>query len=383
MRTEQFIAPDPESLGRAIAASPLADTATLTLVFGAPELIADPALSGTLARALPRSAIAGCSTAGEISNRGVSDMTLVATVIAFDHVRVENAVTELTGMQDSFEAGERLIAALPTADLRMLLIFGQGSDINGSALIDGITARLGKSVPIVGGLAADGARFERTWVLHREGASDCAVVAVGLYGDSLECRHGAAGGWEPFGILRKVTRCDGNVLYELDGQPALDLYRRYLGDYASDLPASGLLFPFAMTGADRNSTGIIRTILAINEATQSLTLAGDIDPAGYLQLMHASVDRLVDGAESAAQSTIRPGTHRHDGLALLVSCVGRKLVMGERADEEVEIVSEIFGPGTSLAGFYSYGEISPTAPGVACRLHNQTMALTWIGEVPA
>lgn len=383
MRTEQFIAPDPESLGRAIAASPLADTATLTLVFGAPELIADPALSGTLARALPRSAIAGCSTAGEISNRGVSDMTLVATVIAFDHVRVENAVTELTGMQDSFEAGERLIAALPTADLRMLLIFGQGSDINGSALIDGITARLGKSVPIVGGLAADGARFERTWVLHREGASDCAVVGVGLYGDSLECRHGAAGGWEPFGILRKVTRCDGNVLYELDGQPALDLYRRYLGDYASDLPASGLLFPFAMTGADRSSTGIIRTILAINEATQSLTLAGDIDPAGYLQLMHASVDRLVDGAESAAQSTIRPGTHRHDGLALLVSCVGRKLVMGERADEEVEIVSEIFGPGTSLAGFYSYGEISPTAPGVACRLHNQTMALTWIGEVPA
>lgn len=383
MRIEQFLATDAESLGQAIAVSPIAGAATLTLVFGAPELIADPALAEILTRTLPRSAIAGCSTAGEISDRGVSDRTLVATVVAFERVRVLTAVTELAGMQDSFEAGCRLVSQLPTADLKMLLVFSRGHGINGSALIDGITARLGESVPIVGGLAADGARFERTWVLQRDGASDRAVLAVGLYGEALECRHGAAGGWEPFGILRKVTRCDGNILYELDGQPALDLYRRYLGDYAGGLPASGLLFPFAMTGADRSSTGIIRTILAIDETARSLTLAGDIDPAGYLQLMHASVDRLVDGAESAARWASDPGSKGRDGLALLVSCVGRKLVMGERADEEVEIVSEIFGPGTALAGFYSYGEISPTAPGVACRLHNQTLALTWFGEVDA
>jgi hypothetical protein len=141
-----------------------------------------------------------------------------------------------------------------------------------------------------------------------------------------------------------------------------------------------LLFPFAMLGSDHNEVGIIRTILGVDEAAGSLTLAGDIDPNGYLKLMHASTDALVDGAEAAAQAAYDMQKSDGQGLALLVSCVGRKLVMGGRVDEEVEAVADVFGQGSTIAGFYSYGEISPFSRSVDCKLHNQTMTITYISE---
>jgi hypothetical protein len=204
---------------------------------------------------------------------------------------------------------------------------------------------------------------------------------VGLYGDDLVYSHGSFGGWMPFGPARKVTRCDNNVLYELDGEPALEVYKRYLGDHAKDLPASGLLFPFAMLGSDHHEVGLTRTILGVDEASGSLTLAGDIDPDGFLKLMHASTDSLVDGAEAAAQAAKDMQAVQGDGLALLVSCVGRKLVMGGRVDEEVEAVGEVFGQNATLAGFYSYGEISPFVKDMGCKLHNQTMTITCLSEL--
>ena len=110
---------------------------------------------------------------------------------------------------------------------------------------------------------------------------------------------------------------------------------------------------------------------------------GEIIPDGFLKLMHASTDSLVNGAEAAAEAAMSmqgAATGETGRLAVLVSCVGRKLVMGERVDEEVEAVGEVFGSGAMLTGFYSYGEISPFAPGVSCKLHNQTMTVTLIGE---
>jgi hypothetical protein len=206
------------------------------------------------------------------------------------------------------------------------------------------------------------------------------LTCVGFYGEKLLLSHGSFGGWSPFGPARKVTRSEHNVLFELDGEPALEVYKRYLGEHAKDLPASGLLFPFAMLGSDHNEVGLIRTILGIDEAQGSLTLAGDIDTNGYLKLMHASTDALVDGAESAAEAAKAMQTPNGPALALLVSCVGRKLVMGGRVDEEVEAVADVIGKNTTLTGFYSYGEISPFNLATECKLHNQTMTITVISE---
>ena len=203
------------------------------------------------------------------------------------------------------------------------------------------------------------------------------MVAVGLYGEALKVAHGSRGGWAPFGPARKVTRSLDNILYELDGEPALNVYKRYLGEHSAGLPASGLLFPFEMLDGERSQVGLIRTILGVDEASGSLVLAGDIDPDGYLRLMHAAGHDLVDGAAGAAHQTLGPGSAASGpALALLVSCVGRRLVMGDAVDEEVEAVAGILPPGTMLAGFYSYGEIAPSEATLDCKLHNQTMTIT-------
>jgi hypothetical protein len=169
-------------------------------------------------------------------------------------------------------------------------------------------------------------------------------------------------------------------MHELDGEPALEIYRRYLGEHAAGLPASGLLFPFAVLGEDHREVGLIRTILGIDEATRSLVLAGDIAQGGSVRLMHASTNALIEGAQAAADAAAVMLTERRPSLALLVSCVGRKLVMGGRVDEEVEAVARVFGQGAAIAGFYSNGEISPFVGAPECRLHNQTMTITCLSE---
>jgi hypothetical protein len=208
------------------------------------------------------------------------------------------------------------------------------------------------------------------------------VTAVGFYGDHIRLGHGSKGGWDKFGPERQVTKSIGNVLYELDGRPALGLYKEYLGDRASGLPATGLLFPLAIRTSQAEGKVLVRTILAVDEATQSMTFAGDIPEGVFAQLMRANFDRLIQGASEAATLTF----DHHNGsysdsptLSIAISCVGRRLVLGERTEEEIEATLEILPKGSRQIGFYSYGEISPYKSG-ACDLHNQTMTLTTIAE---
>ncbi len=350
----------------------------LVLVFGNAAWLTS--LAGPLTDLYPSAKRLGCTTAGEISTQGVSDGTCVVTAVHFDATQLVTASTLLVSMEDSFAAGQRLARQLPAAGLRTVLLLGQGVNINGSAMIAGMADVLGADVLITGGLAGDDAAFKETHVLCDGGVFNDRIACVGLYGDQLEVSHGSFGGWMPFGPARKVTRCVNNVLFELDGEPALEIYKRYLGEHAAGLPASGLLFPFSMLGSDHNDVGLIRTILAVDEAQGSLTLAGDIDPDGYLRLMHASTDALVDGAEAAAQAAGQALQSAGQGLALLVSCVGRKLVMGGRVEEEVEAVADVLKQSAQLTGFYSYGEISPFIGEMACKLHNQTMTITHLSE---
>lgn len=379
MHTKQIIARNPTQLDEQLASLRMPE-AGLLLVFGSVDHLTRPGLFDKLRAAAPQASLLGCSTAGEITSQGVDEGSCVLTATKFEHTRLTEASTSLAGMEDSFAAGERIGRQIAAPDLKAVLVFGPGVRINGSALVNGITSIIGSEIPITGGLAGDGGAFRQTFTLGAEGVDDNKVVAVGFCGDALNFGHGSFGGWEPFGPARKVTRSAGNVLYELDGEPALEIYKRYLGEHAQGLPASGLLFPFAMLGEDHGAIGLIRTILGIDEATGSLTLAGEIDANGYLKLMHASTDKLVGGAESAARAAATMLGNPERGLAILVSCVGRKLVMGNRVDEEVEAVGEVFGSQAVLAGFYSYGEISPFTPGTSCKLHNQTMTITYLGE---
>jgi hypothetical protein len=275
--------------------------------------------------------------------------------------------------------GEQLACDLAAKDLVHVFVLAEGLKVNGSELVKGLRDGLPSSVAVTGGLAGDGARFERTVVCLDGQMIDGAVAAVGFYGDRLRIGYGSLGGWDPFGPDRLVTRSEGNVLYELDGSSALDLYKTYLGSHAANLPASGLLFPLSLRGEDGEQR-VVRTILGIDEQAGSLIFAGDVPQGGYAQLMKANVDRLIDGAHGAAAACYEAVGSKTPDLAILISCVGRKLVLNQRTEEEIESVREVLGESTVLSGFYSYGEIAPFMSSTKCELHNQTMTITTFSE---
>lgn len=363
----------------------------LVLVFGTLDFVEQPSFFATLSQHVSPTVVAGCSTAGEISSEDAHEKSCVITAVRFEHTPTRVLSAEFPLEADASDAGramgKRLREEAPAdADLQAILVFARGTAINGSSLIEGFRDSVGDDVIISGGLAGDDGAFKHTITLSALGCRSDALVAVGLYGPNVSVRTGSAGGWQPFGPTRRVTHCEGNVLYTLDGKPALELYKRYLGDYAKDLPASGLLFPFEMLDESAASVGLIRTLLAVNEDDHSLTFAGDLRNDGFVRMMHSSTDQLILGAEEAATISLQEyhALQKGPALALLVSCVGRKLVMGDRVFEEVEIVDEKLTheleTDVTLCGFYSYGEINPHGTLQACQLHNQTMTVAVIQE---
>lgn len=334
-----------------------------------------------LREAMPRACVLGCSTSGEIHDGEVHDGGLTLTVTRFEHTRLRRAAAPLEGADASAQAGERLARALSAPDLASVFVLSDGLQTNGTALVRGLRAHLDPKVVVTGGLAGDGDRFAHAWVVQDDAPQTGWATAVGLYGSRVRVGHGCDGGWTDFGPERRVTRARDNVLYELDGQPALALYKRYLGDRAAGLPGAALLFPLAIRRAGQeHGEPLVRTILSIDEATQSMTFAGDIPEGSIARLMRASTERLVDSAGLAAQQAGRDLPAEAQALALSVSCVGRRLVLGERTDEEVEMVQGAMPAGTVHAGFYSYGEIAPSLAGGAADLHNQTMTVTVVCE---
>ena len=361
------------------AGSGEASNAELVLAFAAPALLRDPDVWRRLRASHPRARILAGSTAGEIADTRVLDDSVVTTAIQFESTRVRCASVDIESVESSALAGERLALELAAPDLRHVFVLSEGLKVNGSELVRGLTSKLPAGVALTGGLCGDGARFERTHVCLDEFRDGARIAAVGFYGDSLRVGLGSLGGWDTFGPERMITRSVGNVLYELDGRPALDLYEQYLGDHAADLPASGLLFPLTVR-ARLDEPGVVRTILAIDREAHSLTFAGDVPQGQHASLMRANFDRLVEGAEGAARTCHQAVGSSDAELALLISCVGRKLVLKQRVEEELESVRGVLGPAPVLTGFYSYGEISPFTPSARCELHNQTMTITTLSE---
>ena len=357
----------------------LRDSANLVLAFGGTSQLRDPERFADIKASYPNAHIMGCSTAGEIFGTSVCDDSLVATAVEFEQTGLQVAQVRISEVKNSREAGTRLARALPQDGLIHVFVISDGLKINGSELVAGMREHLPEKVAITGGLSGDGARFEQTWVCLDDAPEEGIIAALGFYGTHLKVGYGSLGGWDTFGPERLVTRSEGNVLYELDGQSALKLYKTYLGEHASGLPATGLLFPLSVRASDQQS-GVVRTILGIDEKKQSMTFAGDIPQGAYARLMRANFERLIDGARGAAVASYEAVGSSTPDLALLISCVGRKLVLKQRIDEEVESVREVLGEGTVLAGFYSYGEISPFTPSAKCELHNQTMTITTFSE---
>jgi len=354
-------------------------TNPLVLVFGNRYMLEEAAIYNELRTKFSDGHLVFGSTSGDITANYVDDESITVTAIEFERSHFEIKTSNVINSDgDSFKTGRDLVNQFTKEGLKHVFVVSEGSFVNGSQLTKGMNDALEDNLLITGGLCGDAARFEKTVASYNENPKSGEIVAIGFYGDSFEASFAIHGGWTPFGPERVVTKSESNVLFELDNQPALDLYKKYLGDKSNELPGAALLYPLNVK-SENEEQSFVRTILNIDEAKNTMILAGDIPENSRVQLMMTNVDNIANASELAARQALEKRKSKPQ-LALLVSCIGRKLVLDQRVEEEIEEVVSIVGEATTVCGFYSYGEIAPFNLEINCQLHNQTMTITLISE---
>ena len=188
---------------------------TLITVFGDSSLLDDDSVLDSLKAAYPKSKFIGCSTSGEIFQSTVNDNTVSVAVAKFENTNLQCFTAEVTNMHESWAAGQTLANNLKSDDLTAIFILSDGLNVNGTQLVNGIKANVSEGVIITGGLAGDGARFERTWILNDRIPTQNFVSAIGFYGNNVNIQSGSRGGWDVFGPERKVTKSKDNILFDI------------------------------------------------------------------------------------------------------------------------------------------------------------------------
>jgi hypothetical protein len=362
-----------------LSSTTLAASAQVVLLFGHASLVRTQECVARIRQAFPNAHVFGCSTAGEIQGSRVDNGTLALTALAFDHSRIATAQAPIETVDSGFVAGEHLIGQLNPRGLRHVFVLCEGLQVNASDLVRGINATLPPGVSASGGFAADGHAPQATLVWCDSEPRLSTAIALGFYGEGLHFGLSVTGGWRPFGPDRLITKSHKNVLYEIDGRPALELYKQYLGEHAAGLPAAGLMFPLELCLAPDHKR-VMRALIGVDESQQSITFAGDMPEGSHARFMMGHIEDLIDGALKAAKSSRDSMNGRQPRLSLLVSCAARRFFLNQRVEEEVEAVREVLGEETALTGFYSYGEVAPPEAGGAAELHNETMSITSIAE---
>lgn len=353
--------------------------ANLVLVFGERVVLEASMPYAQLKQLYPNAQIVICSTAGQISNDTVEAENVIATAIAFEKTKIKVAEIDLLKNNSISALGGVVKKELLSEDLKSLLVISEGSYVNGSELVNELEKQTEFKIPIFGGLAGDNLKFERTLVGYNADGSEGKIVIIGFYGDAIHLGYGCEGGWSDFGPEREVSVAENNIVFKIGDRFALDLYKEYLGKYANDLPGSALYFPLSMK-ENKHSLPVVRTILSIDENRKSMTFAGNVPQGSFVRLMKGNVDKLIDASYNATMDSFSSHSKKPK-LALVVSCVGRKVVLGNRIEEEFESVKEASGNETLICGFYSYGEIAPVVDkDKTCELHNQTIAVLTIME---
>ncbi|MBD5634475.1 MAG: FIST C-terminal domain-containing protein [Candidatus Eremiobacteraeota bacterium] len=359
--------------------------ADLVLYFGSRSVLLDAERYTEMRAAYPRATIAGCSATRSIAGDVVEEDVVVAVALRFAHTSIRLAQGSVTNSIQSRDAGTAIGETLAAKDLAAIFLLADGLLVDETALTAGVSAAVGDVPLIIGGMASDPRDYEMVLV-----GADCAptggvVAAVGFYGDAIRFAHGRGCGWDAFGPRRRVTKANGNVLFELDGKPAYELYRRYLGDVLSGRAASeGVIYPLSISSPEDAETTLVRAPLAIDDGPASMTFAGHVPEGWMARLMRGNADRLILGAAEAARQAhfVADESGAGDTLALVVSCAGRHQMMGQRTEEELEAVGAELA-GTTRIGFYSFGEIAPVGDRGGADVHNQTICITSLTEISA
>jgi hypothetical protein len=368
-----------DSASSTLTSADMARDASVVLYFGPNKVIEDARFQDALRVAAPDAHLLGCTTGTCTSDAALHDEQALAVAVKLERSQTRLASSAVS-VASSRLAGMDIARTLAAPDLSGVIVLCDSLSVEGEELLAGMRAVLGANTPISGGLASDGADFVRTLVGANAAPRAGVVAALGFYGAAITMSQGCAHGWDNFGPPRRITKSEGTVLFELDGKPALDLYEHYLGEYAKELPASALRFPLLVADPADPTREIIRTVLNVDREARSLTFAAGIQEGWNARLMRGAFDNLAEGAGAAARQAFVGVKDETPGLALLVSCVGRRIVLGEHTGDEVEAVADVLPSYLRQVGFYSHGEISSRPNDPFCGLHNQTMTIVTLQE---
>ncbi|WP_248722634.1 FIST signal transduction protein [Seonamhaeicola sp. ML3] len=349
----------------------------LVMVFGDRKEFEEPRIYKAIEKFFPKGHVVFASSSGNVTSNSIDEDCITITAVEFERSEFKVRTINLNDTElNSYKAGMELVNKLPKDKLKYIMVLSDGTFVNGSELTRGMNFVVDNHVLITGGLCSDDYRFQRTMVSYNENPKDGEIVGIGFYGDTLEVASSTESGWMPFGVERTVTKSVGNILYELDNKPALNIYQKYIGDLSKNISAASMNYPL---GVQEDDQYYPRTILNINKDYNAMFFAGDIPANSKVQFMMTNPAELI-GASIQTAKQAREKMINEPKLAMFFSGLGRKQFLDQRTIEEVLEVRDTIGKDVIISGFYSYGEIAPNNEENMCKLHNQSVALTLISE---
>ncbi|TLU52469.1 MAG: hypothetical protein FDX12_01710 [Chlorobium sp.] len=335
----------------------------------------------------------GGTTAGEISTNGFSTGSVVIMAFSNDELDFITGIGHDMSIDEaacSMEMANDILNNIEFDPDASLLVFPNGMGGDGLKVLDGLQSVLGKDFEITGGYLGDDERFESTYQYYNGSVFKDAIVGVMMVKKKgFKTGIGVRSGFTSIGNSFICTASDGNVVKEFEHSNALELYKDFLGEERSSrLPAVCLEYPFGII--DRNPSDNTQSLfqlrcgLSVDHKHGTISLAASIPEGSEVTLTTASRGDIINGAREAAEQAKKSLAGATPLAIIMFSCVGRKLVLGRRIQEEVDAVRECIGMDVPLIGFYTYGEIGPidkdTKELSSVKFHNETVVLWVLGK---
>lgn len=324
--------------------------------------------------------IFGATTAGEIANDTVHAASVVVLLLDLDPARFRIRLMETADLGTPHISAGLGAYAQDLFQNPAVLVLSAGLQTDGEQIVQGIKAGAGRDLMLYGGLAGDDFQMHESVVFSSGQETNNGLIGLIFDGDHLNIQGIATSGWQPVGIEMTITHSEGNVVYTINDEPALDVLMRYFGisetvpNQGNVIEALGVQHPlFVMR---ENGSSVMRAPLMSNEADRSIICAGGIKQGAKVRL---GVPPTLDVVERVISETgqLRAALPSADAL-LLFSCIARHYALGDMIEQEIAGIHALWD--APLAGFFSYGEIG-SFPGQPCEFHNETCMLVAIQEI--
>jgi hypothetical protein len=312
----------------------------------------------------------GASTSGEIANDEVHEGSIVVMLLEISRDAYRLNLFDGEG-KTSYQVGQSVADWAKTIyDDPAFMVMSAGLRADGEQIVNGIIYTMERQVPLFGGCAGTDPGMEETYVFSASQVIANGVAALIFDQNAIELQGIATSGWKGVGTPKTITKAEGNIVYSIDDEPALDVYDKYLN--IGDDPTLAFEYPLLLMRDDGSS--VLRGSMLVNE-DKSIVYGGTVPEGAKVRFSMPPGSEIIDHAIEK-MSEFNQQTPAADAIVLF-SCKGRHLALGQMVEEEISAVHKLWN--VPLVGFFTYGEIGPVPQG-RCELHNHTLVPVLIHE---